>query len=400
MAIQHHPAAPPAYGRLLSLDAFRGMTIATMILVNTPGSWSHVYGPLRHAPWHGWTPTDLVFPFFLFIVGVAMSFSFSRHLSQGMPVKDLRVKLVRRALIIFGLGIFLAGYPFNIPFNGQELKTSFHMVDILKRFETIRVMGVLQRIAVCYLLAGFTVTATGRRGRLMTTIGLLAGYWLLMVLVPVPGFGRGDLSLEGNLARYIDLALLRANHMYSLGGVPFDPEGLLSTLPATATTLLGVFVGDYLRQSGDLRRKAATLLVAGMVGIAAGKVLSYGFPINKQIWTSSYVVFTAGWATLILGIMFWIVEVKGLKKVVQPFIVFGSNSIFVFVASGLVVKTIVRITVTYENQDLTFYTLLYKSIFVPLAGSLNGSLLFAVTWICVWLGILWILYWRRIFIKI
>ncbi|MFQ6676598.1 MAG: acyltransferase family protein, partial [Fidelibacterota bacterium] len=237
----------PGRGRLLSLDAFRGMTIATMILVNTPGSWSHVYPPLRHATWHGWTPTDLVFPFFLFIVGVAMSFSFSKHLSEGMSPKDLYLKVVRRTAIIFGLGLFLAGYPFNIPFATPEPGSSFQLSDIVRRFETIRIMGVLPRIALCYLFAGVTVIAVGKRGRAAVTVGLLAGYWLVMLLVPVPGYGKGDLTLEGNLVRYLDLALLGAPHMYTVGGIPFDPEGLLSTVPAIATTLMGVFVGDFIR---------------------------------------------------------------------------------------------------------------------------------------------------------
>lgn len=399
MITRPHPAAPK-HGRLLSLDAFRGMTIATMILVNTPGSWSYVYPPLRHAQWHGWTPTDLVFPFFLFIVGVAMSFSFSKHLSTGMSTQDLILKVIRRTLIIFGLGVFLNGYPFNIPFTLQELKTSFQFMDILKRFETIRVLGVLQRISLCYLLAGVTVIAFERKGRAGVTIGLLAGYWIVMYAVPVPGYGVGDITLEGNLARYIDLVVLGANHMYKVGGIPFDPEGLLSTLPAAATTLIGVFIGDYLRSPGSHPVKARTLIFAGIVGIAAGELMSLGFPINKQIWTSSYTVFTAGWATLILGIMYWMVEVKGVTRGVQPFIVFGSNSLFVFVASGIMVKTILRITATYRTEDVTLYTFLYKTIFVPLAGDLNGSLLFAISWIGVWLGILWILYWKKVFIKI
>ncbi|MEE9167665.1 MAG: DUF5009 domain-containing protein [Candidatus Neomarinimicrobiota bacterium] len=391
----------PEHRRLLSLDAFRGMTIATMILVNTPGSWAYVYAPLRHAKWHGWTPTDLVFPFFLFIVGVAMSFSFSKHLAVGVSVRDLHMKVLQRALIIFGLGIFMAAYPFNIPFTIQELTTSFHFIDILNRFETIRIVGVLQRIAICYLAASLVILNLGRRGRVLVTLGLLLGYWLVMVLVPVPEYGRGVLTMEGNLGRYIDLAVLGRNHMYSVGGgLPFDPEGLLSTLPAIATTLLGVFVGDYLRSHESHGTKAATLFFVGVIGIAIGKFLSLGFPINKQIWTSTYTVFAAGWATLVLSLAYWLVEVRGVSRAIKPFLVFGSNSIFVFVASGLVVKTILRIDLSYHDSNLSLYTYLYEAVFVPLAGNLNGSLLFAVSWIMMWLGVLWILYWKKIFIKI
>lgn len=376
------------------------MTIALMILVNTPGSWAHVYPPLRHASWHGWTPTDLVFPFFLFIIGVAMSFSFTKHLLAGMSLKGLHLKILRRSLIIFGLGIFMAAYPFNIPFSIQELSSSFHFIDVLKRFETIRIIGVLQRIALCYLVASLVVVNLGRRGHILVTSGLLLGYWLVMVLVPVPEYGRGDLTLEGNLARYIDLAVLGSNHMYSVGGLPFDPEGLLSTLPAIATTLLGVFVGDYLRSNESHREKAVTLFFFGMIGIATGKFLSLGFPINKQLWTPTYTLFTAAWATIILAASYWLVEVRGLKGLVKPFIIFGSNSIFVFVASGLLVKTILRVDIPFGESNVSLYTYLYKAIFVPLAGNLNGSLLFAISWITMWLGVLSILYRKRIFIKI
>lgn len=386
--------------RILSLDAFRGLTIASMILVNTPGSWTYVYAPLRHATWHGWTPTDLIFPFFLFIVGVAMSLSFSKHMAMGMSSKELHLKIIRRSLIIFGLGLFMAAYPFNIPFSPSELTGSFHLSDILRRFENIRIPGVLQRIALCYLVASIVMINLRKRGQIAVTAGLLVVYWMVMKLIPAPGYARGDLSLEGNLARYLDIALLTPQHLYRVNNIPFDPEGLLSTLPAIATTLLGLFVGDVLRLDRSSSQKASIVVFSGLIAIGVGKFLSLGFPINKQIWTPTYSIFTAGWAALILGVVYWIMDVKKKSAWAKPFIVFGSNSIFVFVASGLVVKTIVRIKLQYQESAVSLYTYIYKAFFVPLAGNMNGSLLFAISWILMWLGILWILYRKRIFIKI
>ncbi len=362
-------------GRLLSLDAFRGLTIAGMILVNNPGSWSHIYAPLRHAEWHGWTPTDLIFPFFLFIVGVAIPFSFARRLKAGGSRLGLLWHVLRRALILFGLGLFMAAYP------------RFDFGDL-------RIMGVLQRIGLVYLLAAPAYLYLGRRGRAWATVALLLGYWALLTLVPVPGYGPGDLSPEGNLGAYLDRMLLGDR----LWQGTWDPEGLLSTLPALATTLLGIFTGEWLRAGGSPTLKVVGLLLAGGAGIGLGLFWGLGFPINKALWTSSYVLFTAGAALLLLGLLYGVMEVGGLRAWAKPLYVYGMNAIAVFVASGLVAKQMGLTRVGMGEVPLKAW--IYERLFASWAGPLNGSLFFALAYVLIWLAMMWVLYRRRIFIKI
>ncbi len=368
-------------GRLVSLDAFRGATIAGMILVNNPGSWSYVYAPLRHAEWHGWTPTDLIFPFFLFIVGVAMPISFGKRLSRGDSRRELMKHVVRRSAILFGLGLFMALFP------------------TFSHWGTLRIMGVLQRIGVVYLIASFLYLALNQRGRWAAVAALLLGYWALMTLVPVPGFGAGNLSAEGNLGAFLDRLILGQNHLWRQD--PWDPEGLFSTLPAVATTLLGIFTGEWLRSDRGGMQKVRGLLLAAVVGIVAGLLWHQLFPINKNLWTSSYVVFTAGMALLIFGLFYWAIDVRGWRAWSKPFVVYGMNAIAVFVASGLLTRTLTRWRVPIEGGETTSaYTWIYQNVFASWAGPLNGSLAFAISYILFWLAIIWILYWRRIFIKI
>jgi len=362
-------------GRLDSLDAFRGLTIAGMILVNNPGSWSHIYAPLRHAEWHGWTPTDLIFPFFLFIVGVAVPFSFGKRLERGDLKGTLLIHVVRRTAILFGLGLFMAAYP---------------------RFDlgNLRIMGVLQRIGLVYLLAAPAYLYLARRGRVWLVGGLLLGYWALLTLVPVPGFGPGELSPEGNLGAYLDRLILGDR----LWQDTWDPEGLLSTLPAVATTLLGIFTGEWLRSVRTQERKAAGLLVGGIVGIVLGLLWGRIFPINKPLWTSSYVMFTAGAGLVLLAGFFWAMEIRGAKAWAKPFVVYGMNAIAVFVASGLLAKQM-GLTRVGPNE-VPLKTWIYNELFAAWAGPLNGSLFFALTYVLFWLALIWVLYRRRIFIKI
>lgn len=363
--------------RLSSLDAFRGLTIAGMILVNNPGSWTHVYAPLRHAEWHGWTPTDLVFPFFLFIVGVSVSFSFSRRLEQSMVKPGIYSKLFRRTLILFALGIFLA---------------------LIPRFDfaTLRIPGVLQRIALCYLFAALLFLKTGTKWRSITVVIILAGYWLTMKLVPVPGYGPGILEYEGNLCAFIDSKLL-AGHLYKPG---FDPEGILSTLPAVATALLGTISGDWLRSSRSVLHKTAGLFIGGVVLTLSGLLLHPLFPINKQLWTSTYVIFSAGAALLLLGICYWLIEGVWLKKWAVPFLIFGTNAITVYAGSSLMAKLIGLVRISSEGSVLSFKTLVYNQLLVPWAGNLNGSLAYPLILILIWMGIMLPLYRKKIFIKI
>ncbi len=377
----------PPPGRLASLDAFRGLAVAGMILVNNPGSWSHVYGPLRHAPWHGATPTDLVFPFFLFAVGVSLSFSFAARTARGGSRRDLWTHVARRALIIYGLGLFMAAFP------GFDLTT-------------VRLVGVLARIALVYLVVGTLVLFLARRTVCAVMLALLFGYWALMSWVPVPGFGAGDLSPEGNLAAYLDRMILGV-HMWSGGGGIYDPEGLLSTLPAVSTTLSGLFAGDYLRTRriaaadsslGPLGRLAAV----GAMLVAAGLAWDVLFPINKPLWTSSYVLFTTGWAFVVLASLYWLIDVRGWRTWAKPFVVYGMNAITVFVASGLVAKALVlrRVSAGAGDATTSLYNRIYEVGFASWAGPLNGSLAFALATVLVWLAVLWAMYARRIFIKV
>ena len=363
--------------RLSSLDAFRGLTIAGMILVNNPGSWKHVYAPLQHAEWHGWTLTDLVFPFFLFIVGVSISLSFSKRIEQGIGKQDLYFKIIKRTFILFALGIFLALVP---------------RFD----FAALRIPGVLQRIALCYLFSSLLFLKTRTKGRSIACFSLLASYWLIMKLVPVPGYGPGILDYEGNLCAYIDIKLL-SGHLYKPG---FDPEGVLSTLPTISTTLLGTLTGDWLRSSQKILHKMVGISVGGVFFALVGLLLHPFFPINKQLWTSTYVLFTAGVALLLLGTCYGTMEGIGFKKWAAPFLVLGTNAITAYVGSSLMVKLINLIKVSANGELLPLKTYIYTRLLVPWAGQLNGSLAYPLFLIILWIGIMVPLYRKKIFIKI
>jgi len=363
--------------RLSSLDALRGLTIAGMILVNNPGSWDHVFAPLRHAEWHGWTPTDLVFPFFLFIVGVSISLSFSRKIERSIENRPLYFKIIKRSLILFALGILLALIP---RFN----------------FATLRIPGVLQRIALCYLFSSLLFLKTGTKGRAIASLFLLAFYWLIMKLIPVPGYGAGILSYEGNLCSYIDSKLL-AGHLYK---PTFDPEGILSTLPAISTSLLGTLTGDWLRSSKTILQKTIGIFAGGILFTLSGLLLHPLFPINKQLWTSTYVLFTAGLALLLLGACYGVMEVMKIRKWAWPFLVFGTNAIAVYAGSTLMVKLMALINVSAGGKVLPLKTYIYNDLLAPWAGPFNGSLLYPFFLIILWLGIMVPFYRKKIFIRI
>jgi len=372
-----------------------------MILVNNPGSWAHIHPPLRHAAWHGLTPTDLVFPFFLFIVGVAISLSFARRMADGATRGDLVRKIVSRSVIIFALGLFLNGFPFNIPLN-TTMAADFSLARIPESLADLRIPGVLQRIALCYLLAGLAVVLTGRnRNRTLVVAGFLILYELLMRLPLVPGWGAGSFHLADNFVRWTDLHLLGAAHLYKVGDVAFDPEGLVSTLPAAATTMAGFFVGEYIRGPLPLVTKLRRLGLAGSGLAVAGLLVCPLEPVNKQLWTASYVLLTGGMAMVTLAISSWMIDVRKWRAGTLPSVVFGSNPLVVFVGSGILARTLVLVqTMNAQGQAVSMKCWIYEGVFVPVAGPVNGSLLYAIANVIFWLGILWILYQKRLFIKI
>ena len=378
-----------ATARMLSLDAFRGMTVAGMILVNNPGTWSAIYSPLEHAAWHGWTPTDLVFPFFLFIVGVSITLALGRRAESAGSKRDLYLKIVRRSAIIFALGLFLAAFPF---YNF----TTNNFIDL----STLRIPGVLQRIAVCYLFASVIFLNTDWRKQAYTAAALLLGYWALMTLVPVPGYGVGDLgSKEWNLAAYVDRAVF-GQHVWRQAKV-YDPEGILSTLPAVATTLCGVLTGHLLRSRRTATEKVAAMFVAGVAGVVAGWAWNYWFPVNKALWTSSYVLLTAGMALQLLACCYWLIDLKGYKRWAFPFIVFGTNALALYFLSGLAARLLDIIKLTgADGKPVALQTLIFENLFASWASPINASLAFAVCFVLVFLLLMWPLYRRGIFIKV
>jgi predicted acyltransferase len=363
--------------RLISVDAFRGLTVAAMVLVNNPGSWSFIYAPLRHAPWHGWTPTDLVFPFFLFIVGISISLSLGRRAAEGAPQTALVFRIIKRSALIFGLGLFLHLFP------------KFHP-------STVRIPGVLQRIALCFLFGAFVFLKCRPRTRLALALLLLLGYWALLTFVPVPGFGPGVLAEHGNLAGYIDGKLL-AGHIHK---PDFDPEGLLSTIPAIVTVLLGTLAGDGLRSRHTNSRKTRGMFFWGVGLTAAGLLLGRFFPINKQLWTSSYVVFTAGMALLVFSVMFAALEGPRWKGWAWPFLVLGTNAIAVFAGSALMVKSLMLIKIPDGERVVNPMGYVYGHWLSPLAGPTLGSLLFALLFVGLWIALIAPLYRHKIFIKL
>jgi predicted acyltransferase len=377
------PEGEGTHRRLVSLDVFRGLTIAGMIVVNTPGTWEHVYPPLLHAEWHGWTYTDTIFPFFLFIVGVAMAFSFGRRMAKGKGRRALLLHTFWRAAVIFLLGFGL---------NWLSV--------ILFHREHVRIPGVLQRIAVCFLCAALVYLAFGKRGLLPVTAVLLVGYWLLMTRVPVPGYGPGRLDVEGNLAAYVDQQVLGEHTWKHNPG--WDPEGLLSTLPAIATVLFGILAGLTLGGDRPLRVKTRILTLAGSAGLAVGLLWGIVFPINKNLWTSSYCVLMAGLAALSLALCVLVVDFKHWRFwTPPPFQWLGANALFLFVASDLVTILMIGIKLTgADGKRRSLYGTIYKNVFDHFADPRLGSLLFALTTCAVWTAVAGLLYRKRLFFKV
>ena len=351
-----------------------------MILVNNPGSWAHIYAPLRHAQWNGWTPTDVIFPFFLFIMGVAMTLSLRARQVTAIGRRALLAKVVRRSILIFLLGLFLNGYP------GFDLAQ-------------LRIMGVLQRIALCYLVVAGGALLLSRRGQWVLMGGLLLAYQGIIMGIPVPGFARGDLTLEGNAAMYLDRLILGAGHLYRQG---YDPEGLVSTLTAALTTFLGLQFGLVLNAVQDHRDRLRRWLAWGGGLTAMGLVVGIWLPVNKQLWSPSYVLLMSGLAGLSFALCTWLVELRGpiWARLARPFVMLGMNALVIFAGSGLLVRTLMHINIDFPAGPVSAWAWGYQAVFAPLLPAQLASLAFALTNVAFWLGLAWWMYRRKWFVKI
>ncbi len=433
--------------RLLSLDVFRGITIAGMIMVNNPGSWSTVYGPLLHADWHGVTPTDWIFPFFLFIVGVAIPLAIGKRIEQGVSEGAILRKIISRTMIIFGLGLLLVAFPhfgfkseyvhllplhyallavfsvgiiFREIFNQKQFQEERY--QRLRRLSTyialaaaagmlliglfaydlshLRILGVLQRIALVYGICSILYLKTDWRAQLWTGVGLLLSYWALMTLVPVPGGLEPNLDPETNLGAWLDRAILGTDHLWSQART-WEPEGLLSTLPAIGTGIIGILTGAWIRQTEGEYRKLTGIFAMGTILLALSLIWDLAFPINKNIWTSSFVLYTGGVALLFLGVVYWLVDVLNYQGWIKPFRVYGVNPLFAYILSGVIAKLAYMISwETADGDTQTVKGWIYDNFFLSWLSPFNASLGYALLNVLLVLAMVWILYRKRIYIKV
>jgi predicted acyltransferase len=372
---------PEKKQRLLSLDFFRGLTVAGMILVNNPGDWEHVYAPLEHSKWNGCTPTDLVFPFFLFMVGVSITLSIGPKKDDKTLHRKLILTALKRSIIIY---IIFAAIHFLFVFN----------------FNHFRILGVLPRIAIVFFISVVIYLKTNFKQQLWIFSIILIVYYLLMNFVPVPGIGSSNLEPSTNLAAWLDRTILTTKHMWS-GSKTFDPEGILSTLPAIATCLFGVFVGTELRRKDKPEANKATWLFSfATLAIIAGLIWDKFFPINKALWTSSFVLYTGGIATAGLTLSYWLIDVHQRKKYIRPFIAYGANAITAYVAADVVLAFLAWIHLNLHGQTVNLQEYLYQTCFVPFFSPINASLAGAVTYVLILMIPMLILYKKKIFIKV
>lgn len=373
--------------RLLSLDVFRGLTVAAMILVNNPGSWSTIYAPLKHAEWNGCTPTDLIFPFFLFIVGVSISYALGSK-KDTISQSKLLFTALKRALILFGLGLFLNLFPKVF-------------IDPIEALSTVRIPGVLQRIAIVFFITALIFIKTNQKTQLRLFFGILIAYWALMTFVPVPSIGYANLEKETNLGAWLDRTILTEAHLWK-SVKTWDPEGILSTLPAIATGLFGVLIGTWLRRKDrEESVKISWMFSIGILAVILGLIWDLCFPINKALWTSSYVLYAGGLATIGLALCYWLIDVQGYKKGTTPLVVYGVNAITVFFLSGLIPRILSLIMVTMpDGTPVNAKVWMYETFFTPYFTPVNASLAGAITFILIWLAILWWMFKRKIIVKV
>lgn len=382
-------------GRLVSLDVLRGLAVVGMILVTDPGSYGAVYPQLLHAQWNGATATDMIFPTFLFAVGIAITLSFASRVERGYDRSRLARHALIRSAVIFAIGLVVNGFP------------DYHL-------RTLRVPGVLQRIALCYLFGALIYLALGngrqpraalRRSWTIAGIvlAILIGYWCVLKLVPVPGFGWNRLDSVGNAGAYIDRLVFGTQHMWVWGttpgyGVTYDPEGLLSTLPAIATLLIGILTGEWLRTANSRKRKAVLLAAAGIVLTLAGWFLDPMLPINKRIWTSTFVLFGGGVSLLVFSALYFVLDIRRWRWWTAPVLVFGANAIFAFALSNVI--TVLTDRIHMSANGLTVHQWAYRDVFATWLQPVHASLAYAVFIVLVNMALLWPLYWRRIFLRV
>ncbi len=365
--------------RILSVDLLRGITVACMIMVNNPGSWGSIYSPLSHSAWHGCTPTDLVFPFFLFIVGISISYSLSAAKNSTENQNKLILKIVKRSTIIFSLGLLL------------NLLPTFD-------FSTVRIPGVLQRISIVFLFSALLFLKTNVRTQVIIASSILVIYLVLMTLVPVPGIGAPNLEKTTNLGAWLDNILLNG-HLWSQAKV-WDPEGLLSTLPATASGLIGVLTGTWLRTDQDKKDKLIKMFVAANLLILAGLALDLIFPINKSLWTSSFVLYTSGIAINVLSVIYWFVDINGSKKYPDIFLAFGSNAIVSYMMAELTAILLYSVKISYNGTETSLKEIIFQSLNTGWIDPRLLSLLFALLFVSLIALPIVLMYKKKIFIKV
>jgi len=366
-------ATPNPKPRLLSLDVFRGVTVAAMILVNDPGDWGHIYPPLEHSVWNGCTPTDLIFPFFLFIVGVSIVYAMESKAAVAANHTKIILTAFRRmvVLIAISLGIQLILHP---------------------GFAHLRFPGVLQRIAVVFFICTVIYLKTSQKTRDWLFAILLIGYYVVMVFVPVPDTGHASLDPTTNMGAWLDRVVFSTNHLWSESHT-WDPEGLFGTLPAIATGLFGIRAGSWLkRPDREDSVKVTWMLTYGVMAVVLGLIWGLFFPINKALWTSTFVLYAGGWATIALGICYWLIDVQGHKRFTKPFVAFGANAITAYILSDFVPHYFNKISIGGSS----IYQLAFASNFTPF----NASVLYAIMLVLLIWVLMWILYLRKIIIKV
>jgi Uncharacterized conserved protein len=345
-----------------------------MTIVNNPGSWNYVYPPLRHAEWNGWTVTDLVFPFFIFIVGVAIPYSLSKY-RDAQVHKAVYLRIFKRAAVLFMLGLILSGFPY------------FELASL-------RIMGVLQRLAICYLVASLMYLHTRPMHQVGVAVICVVSYWLLM-LIPPPDRETLLQTKDDNLGAWLDRIIFGTAHLWKVSKT-WDPEGLLSTLPALFNTLAGTLTGSYLRSQAQPIEKAAGMFFAGSILLGIGGALDWAFPINKSIWSPSYAVFTSGYAMVVLAMCYYAIDVKGWKKWSKPLVVFGVNALLLFFASGILARvmgTLIKFSV--DTEVLSLQQWIYKYLLASWAGEMLGSHLYPLLLVVAWYMVLRALYERN-----